>query len=364
MFYPTTHEPYKMKFESFPISGEVYLVGYFLTFILSFSATLFLIKNPFNFAFNLLSTSTGKNIKSFGGIAVILSFLITLWLFLLTGMIDSGNIYLLGVITASTGAMLLLGIYDDITQCTARLKLTVQILIACALYFCGFQIERIGDLIELGNFSIFLTILWIVGITNAINLIDGVDGLAPGIVFFSCLTITFVYLERGITGGSFLAVILSGSVLGFFIFNFPPAKIILGDTGSLPLGLIVALITLLPLNQGYTDEIYYLIPVITLLIPILDTTFSFFRRIIKGTSPFLKDTKHFHHRLEKLGLTPVKSISILFLIGFYFDLTALIPAYNINLIPNFIPAYFVFVIINVAVLVAILKRKEKKHRHE
>jgi UDP-GlcNAc:undecaprenyl-phosphate/decaprenyl-phosphate GlcNAc-1-phosphate transferase len=353
-----------MKFESFPISGEVYLIGYFLAFILSFAVTLFLIRNPLNLTFNQISTVTGKNVKSFGGIAVVLSFFITLWGFLLTGMIDSGNIYLLTVITVSTGAMLLLGIYDDMTECSARPKLAVQLLIACALYFCGFQIERIGDLVELGNFSIFLTILWIVGITNAINLIDGMDGLAPGIIFSSCLTIAFVYLERQIVGGSFLAVILAGSVLGFFIFNFPPAKIILGDTGSLPLGLLVALITLLPLNQGYTDEIYYLIPVTTLLIPILDTTFAFFRRIIKGTSPFLKDAEHFHHRLGKLGLTPVKSISILFLIGFYFDLTALIPVYNINLIPKLIPIYFIFIIINVAVLITILKRKEKKHRHD
>ena len=254
---------------------------------------------------------------------------------------------------------MILGILDDITQCTARFKLTVQILIACILYKYGFQIERIGDLIELGNFSILLTILWIVGITNAINLIDGMDGLAPGIIFFSCLTLVFVYLERQIVGASFLAVILAGSVLGFFFFNFPPAKIILGDTGSLPLGLLISLITLLPLNQGYTDEVYYLIPVITLLIPILDTTFAFFRRIFKGASPFLKDTDHSHHRLGKLGLAPVKSISILFIIGFYFDLTALSTAYNINLIPKLIPIYFIFIIINIAVLVTILKRKEK-----
>jgi len=353
-----------MKFESFPISGEVYLIGYLLAFLLSFGATLFLIKTPLNFAFNKASTSTEKNIKSFGGIPVVLSFLITLWLFQLTGMIDSRHFYLLSVITASTGTMMLLGIYDDITQCTARLKLAVQILIACILYYCGFQIDRIGDFIELGNFSILLTILWIVGITNAINLVDGMDGLAPGIIFFSCLTIVFVYLEREIIGASFLAVILAGSVLGFFVFNFPPAKIILGDTGSLPLGLLISLITLLPLNQGYTDEIYYLIPVITLLIPILDTTFAFFRRIYKGTSPFLKDAEHFHHRLGKLGLTPAKSISILFLIGFYFDLTALIPVYNINLIPKFIPTYFVFIVINIAIFVAILKRQEKKHRHD
>ena len=350
-----------MKFESFPISGEVYLVGYFIALGLSIATTLLLIKVPFKFTLN--QPSKGKNVKSFGGVPVVLSFLVTLWLFLLIGVIDPRHINLLTVITASAGSMMLLGIYDDITQCTARLKLTVQILIACILYNCGFQIERIGNLIELGNFSILLTILWIVGITNAINLIDGMDGLAPGIIFFSCLTLVFVYLERQIIGASFLAVILAGSVLGFFFFNFPPAKIILGDTGSLPLGLLISLITLLPLNQGYTDEIYYLIPVTTLLIPILDTTFAFFRRIFKGTSPFHKDADHFHHRLGKLGLTSVKAISILFIIGFYFDLTALATVYNITLIPKFIPVYFIFIIVNIAVLVIILKRKEKNPPH-
>lgn len=353
-----------MNFESLSIPGEIFLIGYFFAFLMSFAITLFLIKLPYNLSFNQISSSGKNKVKSFGGIPVVLSFLATLWLFQLTGLIDSRHIQLLTIISISSVVMMLLGIYDDITQCTARLKLAVQILIACILYYCGFQIERIGDLVELGNFSILLTILWIVGITNAINLIDGMDGLAPGIIFFSCLTIVFVYLERQIIGASFLAVILAGSVLGFFIFNFPPAKIILGDTGSLPLGLIVSLITLLPLNQGYTDEIYYLIPVITLLIPILDTSFAFFRRIFKGTSPFLKDSEHFHHRLGKLGLTPVKSISILFLIGFYFDLTALVPVYNINLMPNFIPIYFIFIIINVVILVAALRRKEKKHQHD
>ena len=346
-----------MKFESIPISSEAYVIGYFIALSLSLSTTLALIKIPFH------QPSKGKNVKSFGGAPVVFSFLVTLWLLQLVGIIDSRHINLLTIISVSTGAMMFLGILDDITQCTARFKLTVQTLIACILYKCGFQIERIGDLVELGNFSILLTILWIVGITNAINLVDGMDGLAPGIIFFSCLTLVFVYLERQIIGASFLAVILAGSVLGFFFFNFPPAKIILGDTGSLPLGLLISLITLLPLNQGYTDEVYYLIPVITLLIPIVDTTFAFFRRIFKGTSPFLKDTDHFHHRLGKLGLAPVKSISILFIIGFYFDLTALFTAYNISLIPELIPIYLIFIIINITVLVTILKRKEKNLPH-
>ena len=144
-----------MKFQSFPISGEVYLIGYFIALGLSISITLLLIKVPFKFTLN--QPSKGKNVKSFGGVPVVLSFLITLWLFQLIGVIDSRHISLLTVITASTGTMMILGIYDDITQCTARLKLTVQILIACILYKCGFQIERIGDLVELGNFSILLT---------------------------------------------------------------------------------------------------------------------------------------------------------------------------------------------------------------
>ncbi|MBC8286430.1 MAG: undecaprenyl/decaprenyl-phosphate alpha-N-acetylglucosaminyl 1-phosphate transferase [Nitrospinae bacterium] len=358
-----------MKFGTFSISGEIYLAGYFVALALSFGLTLTLIKtiksvNFLTFLLNRFPISTGKNVSPFGGIPVILSFLITLWLMLFLGMVDARNVNLFTALTLGVGLMFLLGIYDDITNCPPRLKLFVQIVIAGFLYFSGFQIERIGNLIDLGPFSILLTVLWIVGITNAINLIDGMDGLAPGIIFFSCLTLVFVYLERNIFGASFLAVVLAGSTLGFFFFNLPPAKIILGDTGSLPLGLLVSLITLLPLNQGHTDEIYYLIPVITLLIPIMDTTFAFFRRVFKGINPFTKDANHFHHRLENLGLSPGKAISILFAIGFYFDLTAMVPVYRINLIPNFIPIYFVFIIVNVAILIFILQKIEKKQNHE
>ena len=358
-----------MKFETFQISGEVYLEGYFIALILSFCLTLYLIKTlkSFNFLTFILSRFpilARESVSPFGGVPVILSFLATLWMLLFLGLVDARNVNLFATLTLGTGLMFTLGIYDDITNCPPRLKLFIQIVIAITLYFSGFQIERIGNLIDLGPYSILLTILWIVGITNAINLIDGMDGLAPGIIFFSCLTLTFVYLERGITESSFLAVILAGSTLGFFFFNLPPARIILGDTGSLPLGLLISLITLLPLNQGYTDEIYFLIPVITLLIPIMDTTFAFFRRIAKGISPFTKDANHFHHRMGKLGFSPGKTIAILFVIGFYFDLTAMVPVFRINLIPHFIPIYFVFILVNVAILVFILQNFEKKKNHE
>ena len=260
--------------------------------------------------------------------------------------------------------MTVLGIYDDIYHCPPRIKLLCQIIIAIILFLAGFQIDRIGDAIELGSFSILLTVFWIVGITNSINLVDGMDGLASGLIILSCVTLSFVYLERDMVEASFLTVILTGSVFGFFIFNFPPAKIILGDTGSLPLGLIISLITLLPISQKHTDEIYYLIPIITLLIPIVDTTFAFFRRLLKGTSPFSKDAQHFHHRLAKLGFSQLKTITILFLICFYFNLTALLPAHTINLIPNLIPIYFLFIIGNIVVFLYLLNRLEKKKQEK
>ncbi len=354
-----------MTFESHPISGELYLWGYGISFVLSLTLTFILVRtvSKLNWLTRLLNTlpiATGKPVSPFGGIPVIFSFLSVLWLFYFAGWVHSGNLRLFPVITLGVGLMTVLGIYDDIYNCSPRIKLLFQTAIAIILYFAGFQIEQIGDFIELGAFSILLTILWIIGITNFINLIDGMDGLASGLVFLACVTLTFVYIERQIVEASFLAVILAGGVLGFFVFNFPPAKIILGDTGSLPLGLMVSLVTLLPLNQKFTDEIYYLIPIITLLLPILDTTFAFTRRFLKGISPFSKDAEHFHHRLSKLGFSPVKSISLLLFLSFYFDLTAMVPTHNINIILKLIPVYLTFILINIAILLYALNYIESK----
>jgi len=358
-----------MSFGHYPISGEVFLAGYAISLVLSFALTWILVKtirqrNPLTRLLNRLPISAGKNVSPFGGIAVILSFFATLWIFYFMGGVQEEHRQLFLVLTVGVFLMFCLGLYDDIYHCPPRVKLLCQIIIAISLYFLGFQIERIGDLIELKHFSIFLTVVWIVGITNSVNLIDGMDGLASGVIFLSCLTLSLVYMERNLIEASFLAVVLAGSTLGFLVFNFPPARIILGDTGSLPMGLMVSLITLLPLNQGHTDEIYYLLPVITLILPITDTTFAFLRRAFKGVSPFSKDAEHFHHRLFKLGLSPIGSISVLFALCLYFDLTALLPAYDINIIPNLIPIYSLFVLGNILILVQLLRFFEKRKRHE
>ena len=358
-----------MTIESPLIPSSIYFLGYGVSLVAAFllTFTIIVIFSNLNILarpLNKLMIAMGKPVIPFGGIPVILSFLFVLWFFYFTGFINKENLHLFQKITLGVCMMMALGIYDDIYYCSPRIKLLWQIIIGIILFLAGFQIDRIGDAIDLGSFSILLTVFWIVGITNSINLIDGMDGLASGLIFLSCVTLSFIYLERNMVEASFLAVILTGSILGFLIFNFPPAKIILGDTGSLPLGLLISLITLLPLSQKHTDEIYYLIPLITLLIPILDTTFAFFRRLLKGSSPFSKDAQHFHHRLAKLGFSPTKTIFILFIVCFYLNLTSLLPAYNIDLIPNFIPFYFLFVIINIAVLLLLLKRLEKKKQEK
>ena len=358
-----------MTIESPLISGSMYFFGYGVSLVAAFVLTLTLILiftkvSILIHPLNKLMIAMGKPVLPFGGIPVILSFLFVLWFFYFSGWINQENLHLFQKITLGVCMMTALGIYDDIYHCSSRIKFLWQIIIAIILFLAGFQIDRIGDVIDLGSFSILLTVFWIVGITNSINLVDGIDGLACGLILLSCLTLSFVYLERNMVEASFLAIILTGSIFGFLILNFPPAKIILGDTGSLPLGLLISLITLLPLSQKHTDEIYYLIPIITLLIPILDTTFAFFRRLLKGISPFSKDAQHFHHRLIKLGFSQLKTITILFIVCFYLNLTSLLPAYNIDLIPNFIPLYFLFVIINIGVLLLLLKRLEKKKQEK
>ena len=358
-----------MTIESPLISGSMYFFGYGVSLVAAFVLTLTLILiftkvSILIHPLNKLMIAMGKPVLPFGGIPVILSFLFVLWFFYFSGWINQENLHLFQKITLGVCMMTALGIYDDIYHCSSRIKFLWQIIIAIILFLAGFQIDRIGDVIDLGSFSILLTVFWIVGITNSINLVDGIDGLACGLILLSCVTLSFVYLERNMVEASFLAIILTGSIFGFLIFNFPPAKIILGDTGSLPLGLLISLITLLPLSQKHTDEIYYLIPIITLLIPILDTTFAFFRRLLKGISPFSKDAQHFHHRLIKLGFSQLKTITILFIVCFYLNLTSLLPAYNIDLIPNFIPLYFLFVIINIGVLLLLLKRLEKKKQEK
>lgn len=343
---------------------------YLYSFLISFSLSLFVTKILVTVFKRLDSVQCfisrlphiHNKVMTFGGVGVVLSFIITIWTCFILEWLPDYSLSQLQVLTLVLSLIFTLGILDDLFDFTASTKFSVQIFIIVIIYLSGFKIPQIGDIALSDTWSFFLVSLWICGITNAVNLIDGQDGLAGGVILLSCLTLGFVYSGRNIYEPSLLSIILCGGILGFLIYNLPPAKIILGDTGSLSIGLIVSLIPLIAVSQGFTNRIFYLLPLVILLYPITDTGSSFLRRVLKGRNPFQRDKEHFHHRLISLGFTPLKTLLVLYFVCIYFDLVSLIPVYFINLVPHLLYYFFALVVISVGLIIFLLSRLEKQAR--
>jgi UDP-GlcNAc:undecaprenyl-phosphate GlcNAc-1-phosphate transferase len=211
--------------------------------------------------------------------------------------------------------MFLLGLIDDIYNLDAKFKLIIQLSIATIVYLLGVKIDTIfnpfGNAINLGLLSYPITILWIVGISNAVNFIDGVDGLAGSVIAVDSVALALVAVAmtpaQPIT--ALIAFILAGSMLAFLTFNFNPAKIFMGDSGALFSGFLLATLSIAGVMKGATLAI--LLPFLVLAVPIMDITYSSLRRIIKGTSPFVADAEHIHHKLLKAGFSQKKTVAIL-----------------------------------------------------
>jgi UDP-GlcNAc:undecaprenyl-phosphate/decaprenyl-phosphate GlcNAc-1-phosphate transferase len=224
-------------------------------------------------------------------------------------------------------AMLALGIYDDIRGSGAIKKFVVQFTIAGALYFAGFRIEQISlpfvHLLSLGPLSFVFTLLWIVGVINAMNLIDGLDGLATGVGLFG-VTTTFVL--AGIRGDPIMMLFmaaLGGSLVGFLIYNFNPASIFMGDTGAMFLGYVLA-VGAMQTSQKSSTTVAILVPIVALGVPITDTLLAMLRRAIRGRPMFSADRSHIHHKLLDLGLTQRQAVVILYGVSFLLGGTALL----------------------------------------
>ncbi len=206
---------------------------------------------------------------------------------------------------AASSFMFLIGLVDDIRGLRARYKLAGQLIAAIAVCSFGIQLNGISVenlfTIHFGWLSWPITIFWIVGLTNAVNLIDGLDGLAVGISLIACgvIALLAVYFGNPIMAVFMLA--LMGSLTGFLFFNFNPAKIFLGDSGSLFLGFCLATSSILCSVKSHT-LVGLALPVIALGIPVFDTLFSMLRRFLQRRAIFAPDEEHFHHRLLKLGL--------------------------------------------------------------
>ncbi len=274
-------------------------------------------------------------VPTMGGVALVCSFLAGLWAVELSSpehyLRDLH--YLIGFTLAGL-AIMGLGVWDDLVGCSAWQKFSVQGFAALILYGFGFGIREVtnplDDAMSLDFLGFPITILWIVGVTNAINLIDGVDGLAAGVVLISSLTLTviaFQHQERLVLLAAFL---LAASLTGFIGFNLPPARIFLGDTGSLFLGLTISAVSLLENQRKGTVTVTLLLPIVLMAIPITDTLLAISRRLIHGRHPFQGDTEHLHHRLLGLGLGPWRVL----LIFYSFSIGLSIAAYFLSVFPK------------------------------
>lgn len=203
--------------------------------------------------------------------------------------------------------MLSVGFRDDVQQLGAWTKFGLQFLIAAAVFFVGVRIVGGRFLIWAGTFStvvsFLITTVWIVGTTNAFNLIDGSDGVAAGAALFASASMGVVFALQGDPVGALMSVVLVGACLGFLYFNFPPASIFMGDSGSLFLGYTLATLAVITTSKAST-VVAVAIPVVAFGVPLLDTAIAIARRFLRREPIFRPDRGHIHHRLRDLGQSP------------------------------------------------------------
>ncbi len=292
----------------------------------------------------------GQAMPLLGGIAVYLAFWLTAGAALLFMEGVGGRFW--GLFLGSS-LILALGLYDDIRGLSYRIKFAGQFAAAFILLAFNIKIEFITfpfqDMVFLGIFVVPLTLIWVVGVTNAVNLIDGVDGLATGVSSIAAL-VMFAYTWGEFPLLSVFCLILAGAALGFLPFNFPPARIFLGDTGSLFLGFMLAGFSIMGATKQATLTTL-IIPLLILGLPITDTFYVMWCRFKSGRSIFQADRGHIHHRLLGLGLTPRQTTIVLYLTSLYFGGAAIF-FYQIG------PAAFTFVPIIFLLFLLGLKRLE------
>lgn len=260
-----------------------------------------------------------KAMPRIGGLAIFGAFLIGY--FVLRPEDEHAVYILLGAIL-----IILTGFLDDLLNITPKAKLLGQLAAAGIVIYGGLQVTFITlpliGVIEFGYLSIPITLLWIVGITNAINLIDGLDGLAAGV---STIALIAMAVMAAIMGDVFVmgvALVLAASAIGFLFYNFHPAKIFMGDTGSLFLGFMISVLAL----SGFKNValISFIIPVLMLGVPVSDTFFAIIRRIRLKQPISAPDKSHLHHRLIAIGFSHRQTVIIIYFIAILFGVTAIL----------------------------------------
>ena len=263
-------------------------------------------------------------IPRLGGLAVFFGFIISIQLFV--EMTDQFRSILLGAVI-----IVVLGVVDDITPLPAKLKFLVQIGAALIPAMNGVVIHVLSNpnlfsenpYWNLGMLSVPATVLWIVAITNAVNLIDGLDGLAIGVSAISATTVLVISLLVSEVQVAMVMAALVGACVGFMPYNINPAKMFMGDTGATFLGFILACMSVEGLFKSWAI-ISFAVPFLILGLPIFDTAFAFIRRIAHGQSPMQADRSHIHHRLIDMGLNQKQAVATLYVISAILGLSAVV----------------------------------------
>jgi UDP-GlcNAc:undecaprenyl-phosphate/decaprenyl-phosphate GlcNAc-1-phosphate transferase len=266
-----------------------------------------------------------------GGVPIFLSFLISIAVALVAGrhfpaLTFGPSIRTLLIILAPGTLIFLLGIYDDIYSIAPFTKFAVQAVAAIMLFAGGLRILDLPVLFGARHLpwpiGLPITVLWVIGITNAFNLIDGLDGLAAGSAVFSTMVVFVVAIFNGSSLVSLLTIALAGAILGFLRFNFNPATIFLGDCGSLFIGFMLSALAMVGSEKSPT-AIAVAIPLVSFGLPILETTLSVLRRLIGGRPVFKADREHIHHKLLQHGLTHRQVVIVLYGVSAVFALLSL-----------------------------------------
>ena len=235
------------------------------------------------------------------------------------------NREIMGLLVGGT-VILIVGIIDDLKPLPAKVKLLGQIVAASVLVMFDIRIEWLtnpfGEMLYVDYLAIPLTILWVVSLTNTVNLIDGLDGLAAGVSTIASVTILLVALQQNFWTVAILTAALAGSALGFLQHNFNPAKIFMGDTGSMFLGYMLAAISILGAVKS-AATIALIVPIVALGLPILDTAFAIIRRYMSGKPIFKPDKGHLHHRLLEMGLTQKQAVLLMYVMSGCLGLSAI-----------------------------------------
>lgn len=306
---------------------DKYVIAFIASLIISFLITPFVKK----LAIKVGAVDIPKDerrvhtrpIPRLGGLSIYIAFTV------MSLLLIPFNAKLLGILGAAT-VIVALGVIDDIRPLPAKIKLVVQIIAAILLVYSGVKVEwvtnpfdNVDGMLYLGIFSVPITVFWIVGVTNTLNLIDGLDGLAAGIASIASISLLVVSIINGHATVVLLTAALAGAAMGFLPYNFNPAKIFMGDTGSTFLGFILAAISIEGAIKG-AAALAIGIPLLALGLPIFDTAFAIVRRAANGKPIMQADKGHLHHRLLDLGLSQKQVVFTLYAVNAFLGLGAIV----------------------------------------